>query len=227
MSSGRVTVCCGMDRQSLDLLFVLSLWARQWFHPYLDLKRKSPAFITKFFETRYRGFVYIVSLSHALTGFLLGAGIGVSPDSPYSVLIQVENHQCENPRNKLYGILGLVDWSNGPVPVPDYNKDIFELIKDVFDILLVWKLHQTSNYPSSLLTVARALLYTVSVDLQHDSLRNAVASRNDPGPGASPSYKQFEYLRYADVSWRGMKLSMPPRRTNASPNGSLYVPHNT
>jgi hypothetical protein len=67
MSSGRVTVCCGMDRQSLDLLFVLSLWARQWFHPYLDLKRKSPAFIIKFFETRYRGFVYIVSLSHALT----------------------------------------------------------------------------------------------------------------------------------------------------------------
>jgi hypothetical protein len=223
MGNGRITVCCGMDRQSLNLLFVLCLRAWQWFIYYRNLLFKLPAFVAKPIMIRYDELLNSSSMTHASTGLLLGAGVTVLPSPLYLVLYKVEYFQCENQRDKLYGALGLVDWGKDPIPAPDYRKDVFELVKDIIDILLVWKPRETPWEQHSLLDVAEDMLRIFSVGREHGALRNAIALRNESRLGSSMSPIRLEYLRYADVSWRGVKLSMLPHKTNSSPNSRLYV----
>lgn len=43
--------------------------------------------------------------------------------------------ECEDPRDKIYGIRSLIAWSRNKAPTPDYSKDVFVLAKEVIESL--------------------------------------------------------------------------------------------
>ncbi|KAI1271093.1 heterokaryon incompatibility protein-domain-containing protein [Xylaria sp. FL0933] len=56
--------------------------------------------------------------------------------------------QCENPRDRIYALLAIVDWSSAGVePIqPDYAGDVYDLLKAV--VPLLWSFHE-SNLPDA------------------------------------------------------------------------------
>ncbi|KAI8946545.1 hypothetical protein F4801DRAFT_57223 [Xylaria longipes] len=53
--------------------------------------------------------------------------------------------QCEKPRDRVYAVLALVDWSSGEAELvqPDYNSDVYDLLKAVLPWL--WVAHGSAS----------------------------------------------------------------------------------
>jgi hypothetical protein len=43
----------------------------------------------------------------------------------------MEQFICAEPKDKIYGVLSLIDWGDKVAPVPNYAKDAFQLAVEV------------------------------------------------------------------------------------------------
>ncbi|KAH8729125.1 hypothetical protein GQ44DRAFT_818992, partial [Phaeosphaeriaceae sp. PMI808] len=75
----------------------------------------------------------------------------------------IHEFQCFDVRDRLYGIISSVKWTDDFVPVPDYNKSNFGVVSETLGLLLkedcwaldwanrLWNLFEVSLDDSSLL----------------------------------------------------------------------------
>jgi hypothetical protein len=67
----------------------------------------------------------------------LGAGPNVSPSQLRHVVDMLKDFQCENPKDRIYGVLGLIAWDDHrTIPTPDYNKHLLQLAKGILGMIL-------------------------------------------------------------------------------------------
>jgi hypothetical protein len=49
----------------------------------------------------------------------------------------MNSFNCADLRDKIYGALSLINWGNNPVPIPDFNKDSFQLATEIIAIFFL------------------------------------------------------------------------------------------
>jgi hypothetical protein len=117
------------------------------------------------------------------------------------VIDAVNSFECADIRDKVYGVLSLVDWSSVPVPIPDYEKDVFEFAVEVFDIMasMQQQLHRSS-------TLAWAKLLTDAFELTptHPSVKAALARRQSGNPHTPTQNPHRHHIK--DWHWLATKL---------------------
>ncbi|KAF1834400.1 HET-domain-containing protein [Decorospora gaudefroyi] len=225
MGNGRITVCCGIDRGPLSSLFALSIWVTNWWYRSTGLVDRSAGLLFRGLTPRSH---YSVDVNRKIifqrpNGLALGAGPNISPSRLWDVLEALRRYACEDPRDKIYGVLALVNWEDRPRPLPDYKKDILQLAKEVFGILLVSEPDDLGTwYNQSFLNMVHHVRLMMNVPSQHKTLRSTIRATGDPS-GDQTMLRKPKYPRYADVRWRGTRLSLLPKDARVKHDDVLFL----
>jgi hypothetical protein len=86
----------------------------------------------------------------------------------------MQHFECADVRDKLYGILALVDWP-GNAPTPDYDKTDFEVAVEVLQIYLDQKVH--SSRSGRIFSWSEKLGRIFDLTCQDDALQKAIKVR--------------------------------------------------
>ncbi|PZC88992.1 HET domain containing protein, partial [Pyrenophora tritici-repentis] len=103
--------------------------------------------------------------------------------------------QCADPRDRLYGVLNLMDWKDGQKPTPDYNKDNFEVELDALNVILELNPLE-SCWPEKLIEIFH-------VTLAVDSLQHVIAARSNLIPSLPASTRRTYAYRSSKFDYRG------------------------
>jgi hypothetical protein len=108
------------------------------------------------------------------------------------VLEAIKHFQCADSRDRLYGVLCLVDWY-GDVPTPDYGKTRFQVAVEVLQIYLEQALH--SPHSLEILAWPEQLFHVFGVAWQDEALQKAIKVRYPRSaipPALVYNFKPFE-----------------------------------
>ncbi|KUI69487.1 Heterokaryon incompatibility protein 6, OR allele [Cytospora mali] len=122
----RVSVHCGKERLSIRLFSGMAVAAKYWYH---TMFYSMQHFYTMHPELSAPTIndVHIKRMdkvSHALLE--RGSWVTESLSLEYA-LQQVWDLNCADPRDRVYGVISVVDWENKPPICPDYTKDRLEI----------------------------------------------------------------------------------------------------
>jgi hypothetical protein len=95
-----------------------------------------------------------------------------------SAMAIMDKFQCTDDRDKLYGILSLVDWSSLIEPVPDYSKDTLSLAVEVFG-LLAKEQDSESYWLFDAARWAQRLIKLFNLTPKDEAIRTAFVQRYD------------------------------------------------
>ncbi|KUI52962.1 Heterokaryon incompatibility protein 6, OR allele [Cytospora mali] len=126
----RVSVHCGKERLSIRLFSGMALAANYWFHTMF--------YAMQHFYTMHPELsgptindVHIKSIDK-VSHVLLECGSWVTELLPLEyALQQVWDLNYTDPRDKVYGVISVVDWENKTPICPDYTKDRLEIATEV------------------------------------------------------------------------------------------------
>jgi hypothetical protein len=93
-----------------------------------------------------------------------------------AVLSMVKKFECIDLRNKLYGVISLVDWKEIPVPTTDYSKDINQVAIDAFSFVAKYQVHEAFSLVYQV--IAERILRTFEFTLVEPSFRRAIEMRS-------------------------------------------------
>ncbi|OAG08494.1 uncharacterized protein CC84DRAFT_1214984 [Paraphaeosphaeria sporulosa] len=91
------------------------------------------------------------------------------------VLEHMQYFSCADARDKLYGILALVDWPGQSKPDPDYSRDCFQVAIAIYNIY--WKHPTCAPVTGSVVEWVGRLRETFGISLDQNTLREAAALR--------------------------------------------------
>ena len=91
----------------------------------------------------------------------------------------LKNLGCADARDRLFGVIGLIDWKGCGVsaPVPDYGKNGFQLAMETFRL---YEQEFSKRRNTSYLSEATRMLALFEVHLATEGLRKAIESRREP-----------------------------------------------
>ena len=153
-----ISYCCGMDIQYFNDIMAIGTLVDFWINEklYMDhwrnITRKTVSFMSRrrYILRRQKVCQAMKSetedLEFAWGSLALAIGMKKSLDLS-SVLIAMPHFHCADPRDKLYGILSLVNWKDIPVPVPDYDKNSLEIAVEVLGMILADKSYAAGIRP--------------------------------------------------------------------------------
>jgi hypothetical protein len=128
----------------------------------------------------------------------------------------MEGFQCTDPRDKLYGILSLVDWGQESRPVPDYSKDSFEVAADALCIIV--KTQRSS--PWWLYVILLCQIFEITPETT--SLRRAIEIRS--GPSGKASRSEDARLVQASSGWKYIQIgNHPGTSVSQTDDGTPYL----
>ena len=183
-----ISLCCGTDVRSFDYLlavsmlvdfwinisnykksltFTVSLMARlfsrqQWF------LRRQESCATEIFEEKFR------AIQNQRGCLSLASGTGGR--RRLAVILEVmHSFGCTDVRDRLFGVLALVDWGPGKAVVPDYEKDGYQLAVEVLQLYL--ENSETKPVSGMAIEWPRRLWKTFGVEIQGQAIRNAKVKR--------------------------------------------------
>jgi hypothetical protein len=153
--ASRISFCCGKDERPFNDLLATSMLVDYWISMHYLVDSWDPVMrdlVEKVSETGWilrRQRVLDISATrrkHPTTSvrhgcLALASGLRASKAvRQLSEILDVMQHfECVDARDRLYGVLSLVDWyelEGGHLPVPDYNKDAFRLAVEILQIYL-------------------------------------------------------------------------------------------
>tara|TARA_R110002003_G_scaffold502_6_gene20089 strand:+ start:3620 stop:5680 length:2061 start_codon:yes stop_codon:yes gene_type:complete len=105
------------------------------------------------------------------------------------VLDAMQHFECADARDRLYGILSLIDWSGSSVPVPDYDKDCFEVAVEVLRRFLT--VNACAPTRGSSIEWAARLCEMFHVSLEQSALRDALRTRIDDRETLATIFEQY------------------------------------
>ncbi|KAH4211770.1 hypothetical protein HBI95_044990 [Parastagonospora nodorum] len=132
---------------------------------------------------------------------LAARGLEGRPPDLHSVMDHINEFECADVRDKLYGILNLVDWPPGSTPTPDYQKSTFDVAVDTLDSLGRWPIfgRMALSWAQHVATIFEISPMDVAIQ---DRLRMRRNNALSPQPGI-PSSGHF---RFSDYFWRGWPI---------------------
>ncbi|CAO2655102.1 Nn.00g101660.m01.CDS01 [Neocucurbitaria sp. VM-36] len=219
----KVSYCCGMDMHSPTHPFALGMLVGVWIHENRHESKSSRFFIrplakvSKVAITKSMRKQFLPATLEDITPQLECLAFSLRKRGSLTlghVLSIIGDFQCADARDKLYGILSLVDWQGGPVPLPNYSKNNFEVASEVLGVLLT---RETGRSEPPALSWASYLWSLFDVPSAKEALLSAIRVRSNllveaQGKEASSSAP----ARYADDSWEGVQIS--PSLDSNDPN---------
>lgn len=150
-SASRSSFCCGNELRPFESLTAISMLIDYWMSQE-PLKWDRP-WITRDFATTLSRLPWLrrqccttsiskedlysrISMRHGCLALAFGTRVACQLSD---VMRAIPYFQCADIRDKLYGVLSLVDWDEcrgGRVPTPDYAKDAFSLAVEIQQIYL-------------------------------------------------------------------------------------------
>jgi hypothetical protein len=137
-----VSFCCGADiipsEQMIAISSLVQVWcerpsSRSWV---ADRAMFISRLLAKCTKKEINSDMYRAYHDSSPRRFCLSLAFGIQGlQSPHPMLRVVHQTQCTDERDKIYGILSLVDWPSGIAPVPDYDKSALDLAIETFGIL--------------------------------------------------------------------------------------------
>jgi hypothetical protein len=205
--ANKVSCCCGSTVQSFRHLPALNTLFEFWMEDYTFTKctdhlrvvlRKVP-FIRRSHAVRstYPDFREI----RAARGCLVLAFKELVFQELTTLLIDIQDFLCADVRDKLYGILSLIDWGRGPTPTPDYSKDNFQVAVDAFSAIT--RCGNRVNLEPNLY-FARWMLELFAVTPHTASLCQAIGMRS--GRCEKDMLPRFQKLHIIAEPWLGVKI---------------------
>jgi hypothetical protein len=138
--ASQTSFCCGQDVRSFDSLLATSILVDYWVcldHYWLHegfRNMKSWWNISRYLNLRSLALSRDDARTYYETGIRRGClalASGPRVARQLSEVLTVMRHfECADPRDRLYGVLSLVDWhesDGGHVPIPDYDQQPFSL----------------------------------------------------------------------------------------------------
>jgi hypothetical protein len=221
MGNGKISICFGMDRQPFGFIYAMIIWTGSMARRGKHLKGAVDVLLGEFikrqpnfdFEECPDGSVkYIATRDHA---FNLGAGYGLSPAKLQHVLDVVSDLDCEDPRDRLYGVLNLVNWNGRKIPAPDYKKTVLELLKDIIDMVLMWR--PKESFRVSLIGISCTIIKAMRLRAQDQESLQEIIDTIGHSQALTPMVeKRLAPSRRADIWWSGTKLSLSPGKGDLS-----------
>jgi hypothetical protein len=91
------------------------------------------------------------------------------------LLEAMQHFHCTDVRDRLYGVLSLVDWQDTTIPVPDYEQDSFQIAVEIMRRYL----GQRSCAPTSDVVTqwAQQLCGVFTISTEQESVREAIEAR--------------------------------------------------
>ncbi|KAH8725749.1 heterokaryon incompatibility protein-domain-containing protein [Phaeosphaeriaceae sp. PMI808] len=140
--ASKISCHCGMDSRPFDDLLAVNLLIDFW------IDEENYAFywrsITRYFVSLLSRQPWILRRQKSCKakrptwisiqpqrGCLALASGAQGPRRLSEVLDAMQHFHCADVRDKLYGVLSLVDWIGTSIPTPDYNKDPFQVAIEV------------------------------------------------------------------------------------------------
>ena len=136
------SLCCGMDRRSFAFLLAVSILIDFWINASEHREtlsndtsaaadERSPP---PWFSRRHTSCLHLQEGFHSIEaqrGCLTLATRVRGRRRLAEVLDDMQSFQCMDVRDRLFGVLALVEWGRGEPAVPDYSKDNYEVAIEV------------------------------------------------------------------------------------------------
>lgn len=144
----RISLCCGMDIRSFDVLLAVSMLIDFWintsdYEDALSLSRVSSiaykvardnSFSLR--QTSWSAFQADFRNIQPQIGCLALASGVRGRRRLAEVLEAMQSFQCTDIRDRLFGVLALVEWGSGKPALPDYGKDNYQVAIEVLRLYL-------------------------------------------------------------------------------------------
>lgn len=178
--------CCGMDIRSFDYLIGITMLVDFWinaqeyvayWHPItrlaVSLLSTQPWILRRLKVCRD---MCAALLEVAPQRGCLALASGVRGTRRLSeVLDNMQYFSCADARDKLYGILALVDWPGQSKPDPDYSNDCFQVAIAIYNIY--WTHPTCAPVTGSVVEWVGRLRETFGISLDQSTLHKAAALR--------------------------------------------------
>lgn len=184
-------------RTCLDRMMSLIERAPSWIH-YLLFREDSPSWS----EAGVIPWHLWDELNTRREYLSIGAGPYSSRRHPVELLSSVYELECEDSRDKIYGIRTFVKWPGDRAPTVDYTKENFILAKEVVELLCHEKAPQ--NFPMPL--VAHAISKLLNVTHTQPALKEAINSRQGNTRAAPHSSREALTKRKGDITWGAVRF---------------------
>jgi hypothetical protein len=122
--------------------------------------------------------------------------------SAKTIVEVIASFQCADPRDKVYGILSLVYWPDYFVPVPDYNRDVFELASEVLAVTYEGEMDKRT-----LASWVGRLAEVFELSPTHKTVQDAIKTRNHlAADSAHFQHSCYGFPLLADTGWEATKI---------------------
>ena len=126
----------------------------------------------------------------------------------------MKGFECADSRDKVYGILALVDWQfeglRKPL-VPNYTQDTFGLAAEVLSLIVDITATRYADW-------AAVLIKALKLSHGQKSVRIAIAKRQQP----IKELKGLKQTRFIDVGWIGTRLRSADAMRDDPNSGDIY-----
>ncbi|KAH7067242.1 heterokaryon incompatibility protein-domain-containing protein [Paraphoma chrysanthemicola] len=178
---------CGTDSQSSADLLAISLlvnfWVndqrKSWHWGFLARQFVSLVFSQSWLFGRQKACLMMEGDVRTVGPRLSCLAFATSARRPLrlaEVLDLVQHFECADARDRLYGVLSLADWNDSVSPVPDYEKDSFEVAADALGVFLAVK--ECAPTQGTPVQWAARLCEIFHVSLQNPALMEALRVRS-------------------------------------------------
>lgn len=208
----KISLCCGMDRRSFDDLLGVAMLVDFWTNmsDYTDSFSGGVSLIANslswqsWFSRRQES---CSILQEDLRGIesqrgclTLASGVrALGSRRLAEVLDAMHNFQCNDVRDRLFGILALVDWGCGKPPVPDYEKPNWQVAIEVLRLFL--ENSEAAPLHGAAIEWPRQLSKIFNVMYGAPAILESIAERYDliNVPGHLPfTHEPYKHRRYMD-----------------------------
>jgi hypothetical protein len=202
-----VSFCCGTDIISSDQMMAISQVLTSWFFLILCASWRIkvtaciPLLLAKCTKKEIH---YKMQYTMASGRFCLLLAFGEQePTTLKSCLEVVRQLQCADERDKIYGILSLIDWPSGTAPVPDYDKSAFDLAIETLGILFYGPKRVSAQ---DFFCAADLLVDLFNLLPRYESNHEAISTTPEP---VGSKWDEYSQSRIATVGWHAFKIHPP------------------
>jgi hypothetical protein len=148
---------------------------------------------------------------------LAARGLGHRRPDFYHVMNHINEFECADARDKLYGILNLVDWSSGSTPTPDYQKSTYDVAVDALSSIKV-----RSFLGRRALSWAQHIATIFEISPMDVAIKDRLRMRRNNALSSKPSVPNSRRPQFLEYYWSGDPIIDRSDQTPSRSSKGLY-----